>query len=63
MSVFDILVNNRGRDDVGVYMAYATYEKYLLQAQQEKVDEIVKRLEDSDSICADWAIHIVKEGQ
>ena len=60
MSVFDAIQNNRGRDDVGVYMAYSTYEKYLLPAQQDKVDEIVKRLDDSDSACADWAIAIVK---
>ena len=46
MSVFDVLKNNSGRDDVGVYMAYATYEAHLRQAQQEKVDEIIKLLEE-----------------
>ena len=60
MSVFDILKNNRGREDVGVYMAYQTYETYLRKAQDEREDEIIQLLEDADSICTWYAIDLIK---
>ena len=41
-SVFDMIQNNMGRDDVGVYMSYKTYEMYLKQAQQEERDRILE---------------------
>lgn len=49
MSVFDILKNNQGRQDVGVYMAYATYEMYLKMAQTEerkRILDAIQKIED-----------------
>lgn len=50
MSVFNILKNNQGRDDVGLYMAYSRYEELLLQAQQEERDRILNAIQDIENL-------------
>jgi hypothetical protein len=40
MSVFDVAKNNRGREDVGIYMSYKTFDDYLHKARQELIDQI-----------------------